>query len=153
MNLNENEKASLVTYMTVCMKINEKDDSVAEDIERLNALAEFLIPGQSDSIEELILTNLRTYAAKQDDSFEKFINSHVERFKFLDLGYLRNMMVLDGAFGNVPTYAIETLLNAPNPTFSSREKEFHFYHTLSNRAIQTGNSDLIRRAIEKVQSV
>lgn len=153
MNLGTNERDTLIAVMSVCAKLGEMDDSIVEDIEKLNSLALYMIPGQSDSIEETILVHIRRHAAEQSDAFEKFIASHLDRFKCIDVSFVRNMMILDGAFGNVPTYAIESILNAPRPKFSKAEKEFQFYHTLSNRAIQTGNSELIRRAIERVQSL
>lgn len=153
MEINEISKKVMVGFMTICVKINEMDDTIAEDIKDMNDMAADMIPGQADTIEETILTNVRTHAAKGSSDFETFIKAHLGNMRFLDQAYIRNMMVLDATFGSVPTYALQTLLNAPAPSFNKKEKEFHFYHTISNRAIQTGNSDLIRQAIERVQSL
>lgn len=149
MALDTNEKTFIQTILTIADKLNQKDQSVMDDVATLNGLN--LTEDDKGQVEDIIISYIDN-APKADKSF---IESVINGLAVVDRDYLLAMCeitMVDTFNRSQLATLVESYLNN-TISFSSEIKTFNFYKKLSMVAIITRNSALIQKAIQKVETL
>lgn len=144
------EKTTLLSIMSLAHKISIMDENIAEDVEFLLTVPEDEYNTNSSfrALEESILNE--TLSVQPE--YVEYILSIIDSLTFIDNNYIRKTFELRKLDGKMTVEILEGLLD-DEPVFRTAGHSFDYYHTLSNLTISLGNSPLIQKAIDKVQTI
>lgn len=149
--MDEFTKEMLLAFMTITLKLNEKDPTVASDIEYLNTFPDTLY-GTNSAYGALESTIIRGTQLKGDD-YLKFVEQYLDSMTFLDIEYIRHMIQLRKLEKSFTAETIRAQLVKEVPRFRTAEHDYEYYHGISTMAIVLNDSQLIQQTIDKVQSL
>lgn len=145
--MNTENKNVLTSLLHLVLKLETQDPTITDDINVVLDSQNFQIDEDIIvSIEETVIRCL--YNPNRDMTF---INRAINSMTFVDNEYLKAMVdVL--TIENIDVDYINSLLDK-EIVFKKVQHEFMYYRTLSRLAIGTSNADLIKKAIDKIESL
>lgn len=144
------EQQFLIATMNLSIKLKTNDTTVMDDIAVINASA-LLTDNAKLNISNIIEDECNEVTTLNKDLLKKVINS----LEFLDQAYFFELIEFT-IVDKLDKKACEEYLNivlSRQFTFKDPRRLYFFFTRLVNMCIVTRNSDLIKKAIDKIQSI
>lgn len=144
-------KEVIETFLSLSLKLNEMDETVATEIEFLNTLPQeqYEVNNLYNSTEISILRNVDTMG----EEYLSFIESVIDSMTFIDNEYIKHMIQVRKLNIQPSIESLKEQIEKEVPRFRTQNHDFMYHHAVSVLAIGIGDSDLIRKAIERVQAL
>lgn len=137
----------LLNVMTLTMKINNLDSTITEEISILSGESiDADVRAALDSLEENLIQKI-----SKDPASISFIRDHFSNSSILDADYVVDSAYIHGLNGIEKDVFIQVL--SSNKTFSSIEKTYKYYYSLSNAAIASADNEIIEMTINKLSAI
>lgn len=144
------QKDALLAFMGLATKINDMNRDITEEVTLIAQLPpeHYETNNSFKSLEEALLNSAKGF----DPAYVDYVLEITDQLQFIDHEYIRGLMEIRRMDGNMSVQKLTELLQR-EIIFKNVNHAFDYYQVISNLAISISDSDLIKAAITKVQTL